>query len=229
MYIFIAVISFEKIYPETVLSLVHNTHVLRDSGYKILPYIHSGDCYLDRARNTCATLFLQTDCTDIIYVDSDISFEKDTMLRLLKYDKDIVVGAYPYRSDEKLGFPVILQAGQCKDEETGLAKAQSVTIGMGRIKRSVFERMKDYYKILKDQFDIYSFFDTGQRFLCRGDNTWYGEDNYFCMRWREMGGEMFIAPDMNFTHIGNKKFNGNFLKYIEEKATEAKWQLHPKI
>ncbi|MBV6340451.1 hypothetical protein [Candidatus Magnetobacterium casense] len=200
--------------PECVESLLTNTHALRDNGHNVMPYIHSGDCYIARARNMCVELFLNTTCTDLIFVDSDVAFDKDAMLKLLKHDKGIVAGAYPYRKTG-LEFPVVLKfdeaTNNCLDEKTGLVSATGVPAGFMRINRRVFEQMASHYKMERDSRGLCTFFDTGKLF---GDNVWYGEDATFCKRWVEMGGEIWVEPNINFKHIGTQKFEGNYFNFL---------------
>lgn len=36
----------------------------------------------------------------------------------------------------------------------------------------------------------------------------WGEDYWFCMRWKEQGGEIWVDPDITFTHTGSKQYSG---------------------
>lgn len=219
--IFLAVIAYEgKVVSDCAESLLHNTHVLRSHGYNVTPYFHNGDCYIARARNLCVEVFLQSDCTDLIFIDADVAFDKDAILKLMKHDKGIVAGVYPYRKDQ-CGYPAVLrfnEANNCLDEETGLVMAESVPTGLMRISRYVFGRMIDSYQMERgipaagDKEGFYHFFDTGQLF--EGDKTWYGEDTYFCKRWRNMGEDIWIEPNINFSHIGQHKFKGNYFDFL---------------
>jgi len=183
-----------------------------------MPYFHQG-CYIERGRNISTHLFFkETPCTDLIFVDSDLSFDSDAMLKLLKHDKDIVAGIYPYKT-ENLNFPLNVyydDAKNCLDKESGLIRLNIAPTGLMRIQRRVFEKMIDN-GIRKTSDGIYCFFDTG--FTMPGEDLWYGEDVTFCKRWTGMGGEIYGEPDIDFCHIGNKKYSGNFLKYMTERKT----------
>jgi len=179
-----------------------------------MPYFHKSDPFIDRARNVCINMFLSTSCTDLIFIDSDIAFGADSILKLLKHDKDIIGGAYRMRVPE-LRYPVEFkwdEFNNCKDEETGYARVVALGMGFVRIKRSVFERMMQHYDIPKDPEGVIQFFRVGMMFP--ENQKWYGEDVYFCKRWVDMGGEIFIEPDINFTHSGTHDFRGKFLDYL---------------
>lgn len=216
MQILLAVATFDgKVTTQCCQSILKNTHILRDSGHKVTPFFNSGNVYIARARNICVHYFLASDCTDLIFVDADVAFDDDAMLKLLKHDKDIVAGIYPLKQ-EKLEFPMTLKFDEvtqnCKEEETGLVMATMVPTGFLRIQRRVFEKMIAHYPMEKDHEEIYSFFDTGQIFP--NDNSWYGEDTTFCKRWIAMGGELFIEPTINFTHTGVHHYKGNMHDYL---------------
>jgi hypothetical protein len=40
--------------------------------------------------------------------------------------------------------------------------------------------------------------------------TWWGEDYFFAERWREMGGEVWVDPEIEFTHRGSKAWKACF-------------------
>ena len=52
---------------------------------------------ITRARNELVKHFMMTDCTHLMFIDSDIGFAPEDVLRLVEHDKDIVVGAYPLK------------------------------------------------------------------------------------------------------------------------------------
>jgi hypothetical protein len=231
--VFIAVpVGDGKLTYDSHESINRATHLLRDKGVEVVPYYHPCHIYIDRARNLCVKKFLESDCQDMVFIDADVGFDNDGIWKLLQHDKDIVAGAYPFRKDNDLGFPVVIEFNEknnCKDEETGLVYAKMVPSGFMRIQRRVFEKIialaetspDHVYKIEKDHEDVYTFFRTG--ILFKDDNTWYGEDVAFCMWWKAMGGDIFIEPDINFTHTGMKQFQGNFHNYLMGRRVDN-WQ-----
>ena len=43
----------------------------------------------------------------------------------------------------------------------------------------------------------------------------WGEDFFFAERWREMGGQIWVDPNITFTHRGSKGWVGNFMDAIK--------------
>jgi hypothetical protein len=195
-------------------SLLRGSHILRDAGHAVKIHFHNGNPYIDMARNACVKQFLASDCTDMIFIDADVGYEDDALLKLVKHDKELIAGIYPFKQD-KLDFPVNIYfdpiTNNCKEESTGLVTATMVPTGFMRIKRTVFEQMIKHYEMEPCCEGLYHFFDTGVQ---PGGNKWYGEDYLFCNRWVEMGGKIFIEPDITFKHTGFKHFTGNYHNYL---------------
>jgi hypothetical protein len=215
-----------NIVAECEVSILRNTHLLRDLGHTVIPYYLPGNIYLDKARNKCVKRFLESECTDLIFVDSDISFEDDAIVKLIKHDKDIVAGVYPLKQDF-LEFPMQLyydKDNNFLDEESGLITANMVPTGLMRIKREVFEKMRsfdwigDKYRIQEDHEGIWTYFNTG--ILFEDDNTWWGEDVAFCRYWKLHGGRIYIEPNITFGHVGKKVYSGNLYNYLMDRRVE---------
>ena len=57
-----------------------------------------------QGRNLCVSGFLDSDCTHMLFIDSDISFTYKMVERMLNYDKEITLVPYPVKSwdDDKV-------------------------------------------------------------------------------------------------------------------------------
>jgi hypothetical protein len=78
--VFIAMPCYGEIPLEVVLA------IMRVGG---LPFSHAihltpGDSLVSRARNRLAADFLESDCTHLLFIDSDIVFEPEDIIRLLE-------------------------------------------------------------------------------------------------------------------------------------------------
>ncbi|PHS22160.1 MAG: hypothetical protein COA84_13350 [Robiginitomaculum sp.] len=70
-------------------------------GIDINFYYLFNESLITRARNYCVDEFLRSDCTHLLFIDSDIGFEyKDvyTLLHLCGPDMDVVTGPYPKKT-----------------------------------------------------------------------------------------------------------------------------------
>lgn len=140
---------------------------------------------ITRARNDLVKQFLMTECTHLIFIDSDIGFNPEDVLRLVAHDKDIVVGAYPLKGirwsnitdpKECLDIDDIrrrtteyvvnfqfsseenLKAGKL-DVVEGLLEVKDAGTGFMCIKREVIEKMIKEIPNIEYNKEIKFFFD----------------------------------------------------------------------
>jgi hypothetical protein len=209
---------------ECVLSLLAAQHLLNVKGIGCEVKIINGCAYLPVARNTLVAMFMKdVDATDLFFIDADVGFDASAVVKLLEREEQIVAGIYPLKKDER-GYPV-----QVKREDgvplgrDGLIEAEFLPTGFMRIKREVFEIMEKEYPELKYESNIvdiensgvdevYDFFNMG----AIGSSKWTTEDFAFCQRWRDIGGLLWVYPNIDFTHTGNKAFKGNYYNYLSK-------------
>ena len=56
----------------------------------------ANESLVTRGRNTLTSFFMENKAaTHLFFVDADIEFNPEDVLRMVAYDKDVVVGAYP--------------------------------------------------------------------------------------------------------------------------------------
>ena len=80
----------------------------------------ANESLVTRARNVLLAFFLNSDYTHLIFIDADIEFKVEDLLKLYAHDKDVVVGAYPkkginwtqIRDGIKMDLSKELEAGQ---------------------------------------------------------------------------------------------------------------------
>lgn len=49
----------------------------------------------------------------------------------------------------------------------------------------------------------------------------YGEDYSFCRRWRDIGGRVWIDPEIRMGHCGYKTFVGSVGEWLKERSNGA--------
>ncbi len=107
-----------------------------------------GDSLVSRARNNLVARFLKSDCTHLLFLDSDLEFAPDQITRLVNHGAEIVCGLYPKKQKE-LGWVINIFDGVNKGDSQGLLPVKCAGTGAMLIKRSVFEKMQDAYPQLK--------------------------------------------------------------------------------
>ena len=53
---------------------------------------------ITRARNTLVQLFMDGDYTHLLFIDADLAFNPEAVIRMLEFDKDVVTGIYPRKT-----------------------------------------------------------------------------------------------------------------------------------
>ena len=186
----------------------------------------SGDCYLARVRNRLVHKFLKEfpQATHLFFIDDDVGWEPAAVPRLLADDLDIVCGIYPYKQD-KVSFPAVMTERDGKAvERDGLYLADRVPTGFLCIRRNVLEQVASVSRVFRypEQDGTESWCPEIFRMGVYGDQ-WWGEDFDFCNRWREMGGEIWVDPNIEFSHSGRKTWKGKLMdvaKLVQREAAE---------
>ena len=84
-----------------------------------IPYTVStlaNESLITRGRNTLVSFFMEhPEATHLFFVDADIEFDPNDMLRMVAYDKPVVVGAYPKKA---INWNSIINAARGDEAET---------------------------------------------------------------------------------------------------------------
>ena len=177
-----------------------------------------------RARNILTAMFLESDCTHLMFIDADIEFDVESVLRALAYDKPIMAAAYPKKAlpvQYAINFKFVDSENRQIRVENGAVEVLDASTGFFLIKRSTVEKMIQAYPELHYRNDsnidekfnkyCYALFDT---WLDPDDNRYLSEDYTFCRRWQKIGGEIWLDPNTKLNHVGSYTFEGDVSKII---------------
>jgi hypothetical protein len=142
----------------------------------------ANESLVTRARNVLVAYFLNSDYTHLIFVDADIEFQVEDLLKLYVHNKDIVVGAYPKKgvnwshikegllmdpsrqhtnqqigalgSDYAINFKFQNRESKTVAVENGLIKLHDAGTGFMMIKRETILKMIENYPDLKYNNDV---------------------------------------------------------------------------
>jgi predicted O-methyltransferase YrrM len=230
MEVFLATPAYDgKVIPQFEESLKASLRVLRDAGIPAHWECLSGCCYLPIARNKLVKKFLESGMSDLVFVDADIEWEPDDLLRLLSHPVDIVAGPYRHKTWEET-YPVWYRTDDEHRPVIGglsdLVECWTVPTGFMRMTRRVFDLVdrhcgnaldvEEYnsFAQLKDTYRNY--FDTGVY-----AKQWWGEDTAFCRRWTiDMGLPLWVDPHIVLSHWGTaangapRAARGSFHEYL---------------
>jgi len=197
---------------------------------------------ITRARNSLALTFLKTECTHLMFIDSDIRFRAEDVIHMIRADKDVLCGIYPKKEINWFTVKAAMDRGVPFDQlksHTGsfvvnlVDYAGEVTVPMGMpveifnggtgfmlIKREVFEKMGEVVpSYSNDVIDLSGMMKQSEPIkeffttsIEPGTNRLLSEDYHFCRTWREMGGKVYAAPWCQLAHIGTYAFEGQLLQ-----------------
>ncbi len=201
-------------------SLVGLARYEDETGIKFEFHHVSGDSYVWRARNALAARFLASDCSHLIFIDSDESWEPEGLYRLIKADAPMVGAAYPMKNAWTEFGVVIHTEGENhapRVRADGLICADKVPTGFMKIAREVFEKIRanepDNWYWEPDDYGT-----QAKRHNYFGhileDHVVYGEDISFNKRWQRCGGELFVEPRVTIGHYGVKEWSGNYDHFL---------------
>ncbi|TGT69535.1 MULTISPECIES: hypothetical protein [unclassified Mesorhizobium] len=158
--------------------------MLIKDGWHVQTQVLTDTATIGTVRDTLVAGFLETDASDMIMIDDDLTFPPDALQRLLAHDVDLVGGIYPFRSDAG-GFAYGRLDDSLPDPDTGLLR---VAVGL---------------------------FTQEARDMPDGTRRLFSEDYSFCLRWGDLGGEVYADASLEFGHIGRKEFRrGSLAAYL---------------
>lgn len=208
--VFLAIPVYGDISPECAYTLFHVERALKDAGIDSELAIYAGDCHVDDARNRLVRDFLESDCDDLVFIDSDIRFEAESLVKLLNYDADVVGGAYPLKQKEE-AYPVRFIPGEIWSNDQGLIEVLSLPTGFLRIKRCVLEHLALHSVKFNPKSDSRSqlpvIFERGVIDNCR-----FGGDVNFCRKCRDFDIKIYLDPSVWFEHDNYSGRISSFLK-----------------
>lgn len=219
--VFIAIPTYDgKITAPCAKSLFDAISHLIEKGIGYEVFIMAGNCHVDDARNGCVREFMQSECTDLFFIDADVGFEGYAIAHLLGMDKDIVAGVYP-KKHEDIDFPVTVPPStDLYADQEGCVEVLGAPTGFMRIRRNALEKLWEANKHRrfigqKDTQESFPYTIIFERTYENGHR--YSGDYAFCRKWQELGGKVYVYPELFFSHEGSKEWCGTLGSYWRDK------------
>lgn len=203
-------------------AMVNLAETFRAADVSFRTYMLGGDSLVDRARNDCVAEFLESDCSHLFFVDSDIAFAPQDAFDTLTAGLDFVLGPYRKKTEVE-GWTVTLLAGgsALARRHPGSRSIRYIACAEGGagflcLSRRAIER-------LADGVETYGWQRNGRSRRCPDlfrsvvdDGVRIGEDQYVCRRWRALGGTVWCAVDAKLAHVGTGGvFEGDYAQHIQ--------------
>lgn len=204
----------------TMRSLMTDLLALQARGDEWTVHDECGNALIADARALIVAQFLASECDQLIFIDHDVAWEAGALLKLVDAPVDMVAGIYPQRRDPINYCVKWLDKNELwADPETGLLEVAGVPAGFMRISRKQLEAMVDQYP--DSEFYVETAPDEKAWALFadyRIGKHKMGEDYAFCRRWTDMGGKIWIDPEIKMGHIGNKTFQGHLGNWLRNRV-----------
>jgi hypothetical protein len=205
---------------------------------------------INRARNKFVTKFLDNkefNGTHLLFIDADIGFTLQNLLRIIDFNKEVVTCTYPVKGfywqqlldrikentdiDEKTMRDYLLQFNvnlyPNTEFKNGFGRVKESATGFMMIKRNVFTTIIDKNPQLKYKPDLrtgiensqnaFDFFPVGIYREKDGVNRFLSEDYYFCRLAEECGFEIWTDLSTPITHLGSTEYHGMFMTQLNRK------------
>jgi hypothetical protein len=220
--IYVAIPAYTgQIHLATMRSLMTDWKALRERGDGMELYDEAGNPYIADARAQMVSCFLDSGADELIFIDSDVSWEAGALLRLIDAPVDVVAGIYPFRADP-IAYPIdwLPEKAIPYDAATGLIQVRGVPAGFMKISRDCLVKMVAAYQDLEFHCEkapnktAWALFGG---YRVDGGRNKLGEDYAFCARWRDIGGKVWAMPEIKMGHCGFKTFHGSLGEWLRNR------------
>ena len=218
---------------EYTQSLLNLSESANKSDVKLTTIFLGNESLIQRGRNTVAHHFMNLpDATHLLFIDADIKFRTEDIVRMIQADKSLIVGPVALKGYD---WDEIRQAAVNGEDDIGrtggvfnINKLPGIDMvdentpfeiehggnAFMMIRRDVFETLKPHTPIytnggrsLPDGSEIYDYFRVE---INKDTNHLLSEDYFLCHSYRQLGGKVWCAPWVETGHFGSHLFNGKY-------------------
>jgi hypothetical protein len=225
------------------VSVLRLQQAFAQRGWNVGFLLQAGDALVTRARQTIVAQFLDNPgATHLLFVDADIGFQPEQVVRLLEFGADFTAAAYPVKEIHWEMMAAAVQAGRTPLESAtlsyvverspsedlilrgGFVKSSYAGAGFMMVRRGAIESMIERYPELRYTHEHRSSDPlAGSRwrsalFNCMVDQAtgfYLSEDFSFCRRWTDMGGEIWVDYLSRLDHVGVMVFHGDMAARVD--------------
>ena len=207
-----------------------------------------------QGRQLCVSGFMESNCTHMLFIDSDISFNYKMIERMVNYDKDICLVPYPIKGLDFDKIKSRIKEGSTLDPRVlgnqytmsvpdpanvkvtdGFIEVERGPAGCMLIKKEVIHKLiKEYPEFTINQHTLIDgklvtrnhMYNFFDTYWNKDDKTYTGEDFYFCKLCKHAGIKMYALVDEYISHHGEFSYTGRLLD--EFKKTDTSTQIEGK-
>jgi hypothetical protein len=218
--IMLAMPTYGNLPSATVHSLLRTQGELMSRGIDVMYNTWDGCSLVHKARSNIALGFLESDCTHLFWVDSDLCWQSKDFLKLaaLCTKMEVVCAAYPAKQDEA-AFYLGYKDKVIELNEYGCVDIKHIAMGFSVVQRKVIEALAAKAPLAKTESDgeptprIFRLdIHNGQE---RGEDIAYFDDI------RELGFKVWLCPTVNIGHVGQKVYDHKITEWIKSECVST--------
>jgi len=207
-----------------------------------------------QGRQLCVSGFMESSCTHMLFIDSDISFNYKMIERMINFDKEICLVPYPIKGVDHDKVKARILAGETLSPHllgnqytmsvpdptnvkvaNGFIEVERGPAGCMLIKKEVIHKLiKEYPEFTINQHTLIDgklvtrnhMYNFFDTYWNKDDKTYTGEDFYFCKLCKHAGIKMYALVDEYISHHGEYSYTGRLLD--EFKQTETSTEIEGK-
>jgi hypothetical protein len=208
-----------------------------------------------QGRQLCVSGFMESNCTHMLFIDSDISFNFKMIERMINYDKEICLVPYPIKGTDHDKVKARILAGDTLSPHLlgnqytmsvpdpanvkvtdGFIEVERGPAGCMLIKKEVIHKLiKEYPEFTINQHTLIDgklvkrnhMYNFFDTYWNKDDKTYTGEDFYFCKLCKHAGIKMYALVDEYISHHGEYSYTGRLLD--EFKKTDTSTEIEGKV
>jgi len=168
---------------------------------------------IHRARNRILRDFADSTCSHLIFIDADIGFDGRDVLRLLAHDRKMAGATYAKKNRDRYDPALVPLPGPSQVTDGELIEVSCLPGGFLVIHRDVIHQLTgahrnawywDHHGDHRRQIH-----DLTACYIDPDSRVMWSEDYALCMRWRALGGQVWLDPNIQLTHNGTSVFEGD--------------------
>ncbi len=173
---------------------------------------------IHRARNRIVAEFLASRLSHLIFIDADIGFVGRDILRLLAHDKPVIGATYAKKNQQRTDFAFVPLPWGVEVTEGHLVEIAMLPGGFMCLSRDAVVQLAGAFR--HRQYVVPTGEAKGegweQHLYCLFESdidpqtrNLLSEDYLFCQRWRDIGGKVWLDPNIILEHHGTAMFTGD--------------------
>ena len=237
-----------------MISLINLLTKLSQAGIPAMFEVAANESLITKARNILVEGFLRSQATHMLFIDADLGFDADDVIRMIQADKDVIGGQYakkkmnwdavkhvvgsrpdipPHAINAVIAESTFKPVGDSLTfNNNEPVEVESIATGMMLINRRVFTEMaarlpdiriisggsetmdpKTMTRVADAPREAHAYFDVS---IDEATRAYTSEDFTFCKRWRQIGGQIYLAPWTRTVHVGT-------YEYVCDLMATAQW------